>query len=76
MSPEVAIKGVVAQMSDKRPHDGHYFCVACGRWCKSDWSEEEARAEAARKFPGMEIGGPDCALVCDDCYIYRRPMQR
>jgi len=46
-----------------------YTCAACKGEFESDWTEEEANAEALKNF-----GVPDAStrsdmdVVCDDCY--------
>jgi DNA-directed RNA polymerase subunit RPC12/RpoP len=43
-----------------------YRCVVCGEEFVSAWTDEEAREELDKKFPGVPI--EECELVCDDCY--------
>lgn len=43
-----------------------YTCARCGKSFESDWTDEEAQAEAAEKFDAEEL--EDAAVVCDDCY--------
>ena len=49
-----------------------YRCAACGgvfEKQRDGWSHEEAVAEAAAKFPGLDIEDEtQAAIVCDDCY--------
>ena len=49
-------------------HGFHYICAQCGGRYKSAWTEEEAVAEAAREFPGLDVNSSRAAIVCDDCY--------
>ena len=46
-----------------------FSCAECGAVFESEWSDEEARVEAAEVF-GKSIdewnGGKE--IVCDDCY--------
>jgi hypothetical protein len=41
-----------------------FTCAACGDTFNKEWSDEEAKAEAAKKFPNDS----DMVVVCDDCY--------
>ena len=43
-----------------------YTCAQCGETFKSEWSDEEAQAEARANFSPEELA--DTAVVCDDCY--------
>ena len=43
-----------------------YQCTICHGIYESDWTDEEALAEAKQKF-GMS-NPADLAVVCDDCY--------
>lgn len=46
-----------------------FTCDNCGKTFESDWSDEDAAAEAQENFPGIDVTDPDEAgLVCDDCY--------
>ena len=48
---------------------GTFTCDNCGKTFDSDWSDEEAAAEAQENFPGIDISDRDEAgVVCDDCY--------
>ncbi len=52
-----------------------FTCDNCGKTFDSDWSDEEAAAEAQENFPGLDITDPDeSGVVCDDCY--QRIMSR
>jgi hypothetical protein len=44
-----------------------YQCGICRGVFEKGWSDEEAAAEAAGNFPGMDIQ-QESGLVCDDCY--------
>lgn len=46
---------------------GEYTCERCGRTFASDWSDEEATAEARENFSEAELAFP-LAVICDDCY--------
>jgi hypothetical protein len=52
-----------------------YRCAWCGNVYdlerNEDWSEEKARAEKERDFPGVPM--EQCVVVCDDCYQKCRP---
>ena len=41
-----------------------YTCAQCGGTFVSTWTDEEAQAEAALKFPGEKAK----RIVCEDCY--------
>jgi Fe2+ or Zn2+ uptake regulation protein len=44
-------------------------CDCCGKRFESAWTEAEARAEAARNYPGLDVDDRrTTAVVCDDCY--------
>ena len=43
-------------------------CENCGTVFESAWTEKEARDEAARNYPGLNVDAPSTAVVCDDCY--------
>ncbi len=43
-----------------------YRCAQCGGVFESDWSNDEAIAEAAVLFPSDKPS--DMAIVCDDCF--------
>jgi hypothetical protein len=43
-----------------------YSCAECGCVFYSDWSHEEAVAEAVAA--GFDPDAQDMAVVCDDCY--------
>lgn len=43
-----------------------YKCAECGNVYEFGWSDEEARAEAAKNFG--ESVAEHGAIVCDDCY--------
>ena len=45
-----------------------YVCEACGRRFESEWSDEEARAEAGSIFGEVDGSLTEMAVVCDDCY--------
>lgn len=49
--------------------NSNFTCEACHKTLPKGWTDEEARAEAADNFPGMD---PDdtaqAGVVCDDCY--------
>lgn len=46
-----------------------YRCAACGGVFKKGWSDEEAREEAAKIFPGLDTHDEEqSCLVCDDCF--------
>jgi DNA-directed RNA polymerase subunit RPC12/RpoP len=46
-----------------------YTCESCGKTFDSDWSDEDAAAEAQENFPGIDTSNPnEAAVVCDDCY--------
>ena len=48
---------------------GTFTCDSCGETFDSDWSHEEAAAEAQENFPGIDISDRDEAgVVCDACY--------
>lgn len=42
-----------------------HTCAQCGAMFESDWSDEEAQAEADAVFGDTLI---DPVVVCDDCY--------
>ena len=42
-----------------------YRCAICEGVFAKGWSEEEAAAEFAAEFPGVDLSGT--VLVCDDC---------
>lgn len=44
-----------------------YTCAHCGGTFEAGWSDEEARAEFEKNWPG-EPFDPDLPQVCDDCY--------
>lgn len=46
------------------PKGRTYTCANCGETHTSEWTEEEARAEAATIFGDEQ----DMDVVCDDCY--------
>lgn len=48
--------------------DQTYTCAACGGTFSTDWSEEEAKAEAAETFPDAVEAGQNFHVVCDVCY--------
>lgn len=56
-----------ADAQDLQPESNRptYTCAACHGVFREGWSEEEARAEAAKRF-GRYV--PSMAKVCDDCY--------
>lgn len=41
-----------------------YICAECGETFESEWTDEEARAEAKRVFGERD----DMVIVCADCY--------
>jgi len=41
-------------------------CARCGKDFVSEWSDEDALAEAQANFSPEELA--DTAVVCDDCY--------
>lgn len=43
-----------------------YTCAVCKGTFESDWTDEEADAEALEKFTPEEL--KDRVVVCDDCY--------
>jgi DNA-directed RNA polymerase subunit RPC12/RpoP len=43
-----------------------YTCAQCGKTFVSEWSDEDAQAEAAANFSSEELA--DTAVVCDACY--------
>lgn len=43
-----------------------YECSNCHQTFEKGWSDEEASAEYAGKFPTLTV--EDAAIVCDDCY--------
>ena len=43
-----------------------YKCAVCHEVFNTGWTDEEAQAELAEKFPWATED--DCDLVCDDCY--------
>lgn len=51
-----------------------YKCAQCGEEFEGAWSDEEAKAEATRNFPGVDFQNKNEAdplmpvIVCDDCY--------
>lgn len=46
-----------------------YTCDNCSKTFDSDWSDDEAAAEAQENFPGIDVTNPaEAGLVCDDCY--------
>jgi len=47
--------------------NNEYTCEKCQGTFIKGWSDEEAKAELDRNFPGMEI--ENCAMICDDCYV-------
>lgn len=51
-----------------------YVCAACGLKFLSGWSEAEALAELARRFPGVDV--KDCVPLCDDCAEIARARMR
>lgn len=42
-----------------------FTCDGCGRTYQKGWTDEEAKAEYAERFPGQEDA--ETATVCDDC---------
>lgn len=49
-------------MTDKRI----VTCAECGFTFEPSWSDEEAKAEAARNYPGLRP--EEAAVVCDNCF--------
>jgi hypothetical protein len=51
-----------------------FICEECGGEFEKGWSEEEAEAEAKRKFPAMDLSNADTsdpmspAVVCENCF--------
>lgn len=43
-----------------------YTCAHCGGRFETEWSDEDAAAEADENFGGLL--GDDPAVICDDCY--------
>lgn len=43
-------------------------CDGCGKTFESAWTEADARAEAAKNFPKLDVDDVMTAVVCDDCY--------
>ena len=43
-----------------------FTCSSCQQTFVSEWTEEEARQEAAQVFGGITLAEQD--VVCDDCY--------
>ena len=43
-----------------------FRCANCDGVFTKKWSDEEAQAELAERFPNRNV--EDCAIVCDDCY--------
>lgn len=43
-----------------------YQCAKCKGVFKKEWSDEEAKAEHDRDFPGSPL--ETACVVCDDCY--------
>ncbi len=50
----------------KAPRSGEYRCQTCGCVFPMGRSDEEAKAELERNFPGMRP--EDCGITCDDCF--------
>lgn len=46
-----------------------YRCAQCGWEGESEWTDEEARAEAVAN--GFDPDGEPMAVICDDCYQAR-----
>ncbi|MDH5183392.1 MAG: hypothetical protein OEX12_05825 [Gammaproteobacteria bacterium] len=44
--------------------ENEYQCAECNQVFQYEWSDEEARAEAAENGLDPDI----CDIVCDDCY--------
>ena len=42
-----------------------FTCAVCGGTFYAGQTEEEARAELERRFPGTDVS--HCAVVCDEC---------
>jgi hypothetical protein len=48
---------------------GTYTCDSCRKTFESEWTDEEAAAEAEDLFPGMDITNrAEARVVCDDCF--------
>lgn len=47
------------------PEAGWFRCWLCRRVLPKKWTDEEARAEFARRFPGNELD--ERFTLCDDC---------
>lgn len=47
--------------------DNTFKCEHCGGVFEKEWSDEEAKAEHDKLFPGHSI--ETAALICDDCFI-------
>ena len=48
---------------------GTFTCDSCGTPFDSDWSDEEAAAEAQENFPGIDVtDSAEAGVVCDACY--------
>jgi len=43
-----------------------FICANCGGVFESAWTDEEARAESERLFPGVPV--TEMAEICDDCF--------
>jgi hypothetical protein len=46
-----------------------YTCAHCGGTFTSEWSEEDANAEALENWKVPDASHrPDMAAICEDCY--------
>lgn len=46
-----------------------FTCDNCGVTREKGWTDEEAAAEAAGLFPGLDVTDPaEAGIVCEDCF--------
>jgi len=66
LKPLPAAHGYAAE-----PGPGQYRCGQCGGIFTKEWSDEEAKSEKERDFPGVPL--ECCVKICDNCYQKIRP---
>ncbi len=49
------------------PMPQEYTCAMCGETYQHDWTNDEAEAEYAERFPDAAAAGADRAVICGDC---------
>lgn len=55
-------------MADRKPET--FVCAMCGGEFEKDWTDEEAEAEYAERWPGMADARR--VVICEDCFKLRR----